>query len=61
MAWLSANLVNIIVVAVVLVLAFFASRKTFRDVRSGKCDCGGSCASCGGCCSGCSSCSTAKH
>ena len=55
-AWLSANLINIVLVALIVLIVAFLIRGMIRDRRAGKSSCGGSCASCGAC-GGCSSCS----
>ena len=51
-AWLSANLINIVLVALIVLIVAFLIRGMIRDRRAGKSSCGGSCA-----CGGCSSCS----
>ena len=53
MSWLSANLVNIALIAAVALLVYFCARSLIRDKKAGK-TCGGNCASCGGACAGCS-------
>ena len=55
-AWLSANLINIALVAVIVLIVALLIRGMIRDRKAGKSSCGGSCASCGAC-GGCSSCS----
>ena len=52
LAWLSANLINIALVAVIVLIVALLIRGMIRDRRAGKSSCGGSCA-----CGGCSSCS----
>ena len=52
LAWLSANLINIVLVALIVLIVAFLIRGMIRDRRAGKSSCGGSCA-----CGGCSSCS----
>ena len=56
MAWLSANLVNIILTAAVVLIVGLLIFVLVRDKRAGKSSCGGSCAGCGGNCVGCSAC-----
>ena len=53
--WLSANLINIILVSVIVLIVGLLVRSMIRDKKAGKSACGGNCASCGAC-SGCSSC-----
>ena len=55
LAWLSANLINIVLVAVILLVVGLLIRGMVRDRKAGKRSCGGNCASCGAC-SGCSCC-----
>ena len=55
-AWLSANFVNIALIAVIVLVVALLIRGMIRDRKAGKSPCGGSCASCGAC-GGCSSCS----
>ena len=61
-AWLSANLINIVLVAVIALITWLLIRSMVRDKKAGKSSCGGNCASCGACsgCSACGTCSTAK-
>ena len=47
--WLSANLVNIILIAVLVLIVTLLIRGMIRDKKAGKSACGGSCASCGAC------------
>ncbi len=56
-AWLSANLINIVLVAVIVLITGLLIRSMVRDKKAGKSSCGGNCASCGAC-SGCSACGT---
>ena len=46
--WLAANWVNILVIALVAVMVFFAARSLIKDKKAGKssCGCGCSCANC---------------
>lgn len=55
LAWLSANLINIVLVAVILLVVALLIRGMVRDRKAGKRSCGGNCAGCGAC-SGCSCC-----
>ena len=47
LSWLSANLVNIVLIAVIALVCFFVIRGMLRDKKAGKSACGGSCAGCG--------------
>ena len=47
--WLSANLVNLVIVAVLVLIVSFAIRSMIRDRKAGKSSCGCNCASCGAC------------
>ena len=60
LAWLSANLINIVLIAVIVLITGLLIRSMIRDKKAGKSSCGGNCASCGVCsgCSACSKCST---
>lgn len=51
LAWLSANLINIVLVLAVALLVFVLARGLIRDKRAGKSPCGGNCSGCGGCAS----------
>ncbi len=55
-AWLSANLINIVLIAIIVLITALLIRGMIRDRKAGKSSCGGNCASCGAC-SGCSACS----
>ncbi len=55
LTWLSANLVNIALIAVIVLVTGLLIRSMIRDKKAGKPSCGGSCAGCGAC-SGCSAC-----
>ncbi len=55
LAWLSANLINIVLIAVIVLITGMLIRSMIRDRKAGKSSCGGNCASCG-VCSGCSTC-----
>ena len=48
-AWLSANLINIALIAVIALVVGLLIRSMIRDRRAGKSSCGGNCASCGAC------------
>ena len=49
LAWLSANLINIVLIAVIVLFVGMLIRGMIRDKKAGKCSCGGNCASCGAC------------
>lgn len=49
MTWLSANLINIVLVAVLALIVTLLIRGMISDRKAGKSSCGGSCASCGAC------------
>ena len=53
--WLSANLINIVLFAVLVLIVGLLLRGMIRDKKAGKSSCGCNCASCGAC-SGCSAC-----
>lgn len=55
-AWLSANLINIVLITVLVLIVVLLIRGMIRDRKAGACACGGSCAACGGC----SKCGTMK-
>ena len=55
LAWLSANLINIVLIAVIVLITGMLIRSMIRDRKAGKSSCGGNCASCG-VCSGCNTC-----
>ena len=59
LTWLSANLINIALIAVLALIVALLIRGMIRDRKAGACACGGSCASCGAC-GGCSKCGTMK-
>ena len=52
LAWLSANLINIVLIAVIVLITGLLIRSIIRDKKAGKPSCGGNCACCGAC-SGC--------
>ncbi len=62
LAWLSANLINIVLIAAVALLVAFLLRGMIRDRKAGKRSCGGNCAACGACkgCSACGQCPSLK-
>ena len=57
--WLSANLVNIVLIAALVLIVGLLIRGMIRDRKAGKSPCGGNCAACGACkgCSACGGCS----
>jgi hypothetical protein len=59
LTWLSANLVNIVLVGVIVLVVTLLVRVMIRDKKAGKSSCGGSCADCGAC-GGCSACSSKR-
>ena len=63
LTWLSANLINIVLIAVIMLITGLLIRSMIRDKKAGKPSCGGNCAGCGACsgCSACSSCSMMKQ
>lgn len=44
--WLAANWVNILVIALVAVAVFFATRSLIKDKKAGKSSCGCNCSHC---------------
>ena len=56
LSWLSANLINIALIAVIAASVVLLIRSMIRDRKAGKSACGGNCACCGAC-SACSACS----
>ncbi len=54
-AWLSANLINIVLIAVLALVVGLLIRSMIRDRKAGKSSCGGNCAACGAC-GGCARC-----
>ena len=48
-AWLSANLINIALIAVIALVVGLLIRGMIHDKKAGKSSCGGNCASCGAC------------
>ena len=55
LAWLSANLINIVLIALIALVVGLLIRGMIRDKKAGKCSCGGNCSACGAC-AGCSAC-----
>lgn len=55
LAWISANLINIILIAVIAAVTFLLIRGMIRDKKAGKSSCGGNCAACSAC-SACGKC-----
>ena len=54
-AWLTANLINIALIAVIASVTALLIRGMVRGKKAGKSACGGSCAACGAC-SACGKC-----
>ena len=50
LSWLSANLINLVLLAAIAAMVVLLIRSMIRDRKAGKSACGGNCASCGGCC-----------
>lgn len=48
-AWLTANLINIALIAMIALVVGLLIRSMIRDKKAGKSSCGGNCASCGAC------------
>ena len=59
--WLSANYVNIALIAAIVTVVALLIRGMIRDRKAGKAPCGGNCASCGACrgCACCGQCGAA--
>ena len=49
LSWLSANLINIALIAVIAAIVVLLIRSMIRDRKAGKSACGGNCACCGAC------------
>ena len=49
LAWFSANLINIALTAVIVLIVGLLIFVMVRDRKAGKSSCGGSCSSCGAC------------
>lgn len=47
--WLSANLINIMLIAGIALIVALLIRSMIRDKKAGKSACGGNCAGCGAC------------
>ena len=65
LTWLSANLINIVLIAVIALIVGLLICGMIRDRKAGKRSCGCSCASCGACgacgnCGGCAAIKTAR-
>ena len=56
LTWLSANLINIVLIAVIALIVGLLICGMIRDRKAGKRSCGCSCASCGACGCSCASC-----
>ena len=56
LAWLTANLINIALIALVALVVGLVIRSMVRDRRAGKHACGGNCAACSGSCAACGGC-----
>ena len=56
LAWLAANLINIVLILVIAAAVALILRGMIRDRKTGRSPCGGGCASCGACSGSCSSC-----
>ena len=54
--WLEANLVSILLSALLITAVALIIRGLIRDRKAGKHICGGSCGSCSGCGGGCAGC-----
>lgn len=55
-SFLAANLANLLVCALLLLVVGLVIRTMFRDRKAGKSSCGGNCGSCGACTGGCTAC-----
>ena len=60
LAWISANLINIALVVLIVLIVCLLLRGMIRDRKAGKTSCGCNCASCGTC-NGCSKCCTPNY
>ena len=49
LTWLQANLINIVIIAIILLVCYFVIRGMIRDRKAGKSSCGGNCSGCSGC------------
>ena len=55
LAWFSANLINIVLTAVIVLIVGLLIFVMVRDKKAGKSSCGGNCANCASC-GGCHAC-----
>ena len=55
LAWLTSNLINIVLIAAIAGVTILLIRGMIRDKKAGKTSCGSSCAGCGAC-SACGQC-----
>ena len=60
LAWISVNLINILLTAAVVLIVGVLVFVMVRDKRAGKSPCGGSCGGCASC-GGCSACRRGKE
>ena len=62
LTWLSANLINIVLIAFIVLIVTLLIRSMLRDRKAGKPSCGGSCPGCSACvgCSACGMCAAAS-
>ena len=49
LTWISVNLINIALIAVIVLITGLLIRSMIRDKKAGNHSCGGNCASCGAC------------
>ena len=54
LTWLSANWINMVLAAVIVMAVGLVIRALVRDRKAGKAPCGCSCGGCDGSCAGCS-------
>ena len=59
LTWLSANLINIALIAAIVLITALLIRGMIRDKKAGKPSCGCSCTGCASC-GGCALCAAAK-
>ena len=52
LSWLSANLANLVITAILVLAVALAVRSMIRNRKAGKSSCGCDCASCGACSGG---------
>ncbi len=55
LTWLSANMVNIVLIAVLVLITGLLIYSMIRSKKQGKSSCGGNCSACGAC-NGCNTC-----